>query len=137
MKDEEPALFIDRFDEGVIVGNKKGIELLRDTLDEALKNYGVITAFGVKNSDISAVLCTSKEKLNRDEECKESITDKIIIGLIFTWIGIFPFIGAGFLVNWVFFEELPHISKPGISIPYKSRPEQSFDQFYNKINPKK
>jgi len=66
MQEEKPLLFTDTFDEGVIAGNKKGLIELKNTLEKALDNFDAPTKYDVKDSDISAIIYTSSERLNSE-----------------------------------------------------------------------
>jgi len=114
MSNEKAWVYSDGYGdyEGVIAGNRTGLEKLKSSLTEALECPGIEVRLDVEDTDIGIILLTDKEKFINNNEYKETLKGKLIKYIIVSWFVVLPFVGIGFLGNWIYNYETKIEYKP-------------------------
>lgn len=101
---EEAWLLTDDYENEIIVGNKLGLIKLKDAIDKTLETNEENINDYVQDTNVSKIILKDKDDyLSSFSEHKETLFEKVLGVLIFTWFLILPFVGVFMIVYCLFF----------------------------------
>jgi hypothetical protein len=112
MSENKPWVALDDPDDEIIVGNREGLELLKSSIDEALKEGDAPVLEGGGEFVIGRVLFREKESYLAAviEKYENNIWQKLIGGSLFLWFIVLPFIAIGLIGYLLFYNEKQNIN---------------------------
>ncbi|MFQ3246950.1 MAG: hypothetical protein ACJAYF_001855 [Arenicella sp.] len=112
MSEDKPWVTLDDLDDEVIVGNREGLELLKLSIDEALKEGDAPVLEGREEFVIGQILFREKESYLAavTEKYEDNIWQKLIGGSLFLWFIVLPFIAIGLIGYLLFHNEKQYIN---------------------------
>jgi hypothetical protein len=101
---EEAWLLTDDYENEIIVGNKLGLIKLKDAIDKTLESNEENINDSVQDTNVSKIILKDKDDyLSSFSEHKETLFEKALGVLIFTWFLILPFVGVFMIIYCLFF----------------------------------
>jgi hypothetical protein len=101
---EEAWLLTDDYENEIIVGNKLGLIKLKDAIDKTLESNEENINDYVQDTNVSKIILKDKDDyLSSFSEHKETLFEKALGVLIFTWFLILPFVGVFMIIYCLFF----------------------------------
>ena len=101
---EEAWLLTGDYENEIVVGNKLGLIKLKDAIDKTLESNEENINDYVQDTNVSKIILKDKDDyLSSFSEHKETLFEKALGVLIFTWFLILPFVGVFMIIYCLFF----------------------------------
>ena len=117
-EEEQPWLIVDELDQEIIVGNRQGLERLRNKINQILEGSEDGPQIDVQDSSIGKVVLESKSTyLGEVEQYKATILQTIMGYLLSIWFVVLPFVAIALIAYLMFFKAQPEPVRSFTPVP--------------------